>query len=81
MKDEENKKLFLLRHMLALHDVTYTYSDDNDEFKKGQAQHVIIKDFVAGLTGDEKRQARIIYNAHVDKTIAAHLVSDFYWGA
>jgi uncharacterized membrane protein YgaE (UPF0421/DUF939 family) len=81
MKEEENKRLFLLKHMLAQHDITYTYSDDNDAFKKGQAQHVIIKDFVAALKGDDKRQARIMYNKHVDKTIAAHLVNDFYWGA
>ena len=81
MKEEENKKLFLLRHMLAQHDLTYTYSDDNAAFKKGQAQHRIIKDFMDGLNGDEKRQARILYNKHVDKNIAAHLASEFHWGA
>jgi hypothetical protein len=80
MKDNENKKMFLLRHMLAQHDVTYVYSDDDAAFKQGQAQHTIIKDFVAALTDDEKSQARIMYNKHVDKTIAEHLVNDFYWG-
>lgn len=81
MKDQENKKMFLLQHMIKLHDLTYNYSDDPAAYKLGQMQDTIIKDFVAGLNGDDKRQARILWNKNVDNNIASHLASEFYWGA
>ena len=78
----ESKKLSIFGHMVRLHDVTYNQSDDAGAVKRGTAQNEVIHEFYNDqLNGEEKVQARIIWNKHIDKTIAKQFRSQFHWGA
>lgn len=61
---------------VAKHDLTYAYSDDHRHYVAGEKQRREILDLAAQLA---RADAAAIWNANVDKRIAAPSRADFYW--
>lgn len=69
----------LVAHFTALvnaHDLTYTYSDDDSVFRRGDAQYKAIKSMVPSV-GEEV--AKQIWNANVEKKMQPFVWDEFKW--
>lgn len=64
------------KEMVRNHDLTYSYSDDGEVWRRGQARYDAICKAAKDLPPEEVER---IWNAEVDHKLLEHARSTFYW--
>ena len=64
------------QEMVRNHDLTYSYSDDGEVWRRGQARYDAIRKAADSLPRED---VECIWNAEVDRKLMEHARSTFYW--
>ena len=62
--------------MVRNHDLTYSYSDDGEVWRRGKARYDAIRKAADSLPREDVER---IWNAEVDRKLLEHARSTFYW--
>ena len=82
LKETEGPSLEAFKKLVDRHDLTYSYSDDGNAWRRGDASMKAIRDMKLALIKEDpanEEKCIKIWNDAVDKKIAASSREDWYW--